>query len=220
MALMILILPLIAAAFGFFGRSVMTETAIIWVSTVLMALTTGLAWVAWRTGVEPVILLSPWIESATLSSELALEAAGLGPLIVALLASLATLSQLLLLDMPLTKSKKRVPNEDRARLSVLISLFFAASTLFALSAGVIQSVGALTLIAWIAAQLPGLDYRNQGTGRSMQRVFVPLFLGVMALLIAAAGLFELRDAVRFEVVFAGDTRTVLVAIAVAVFGWP
>ncbi|MEO1798080.1 MAG: hypothetical protein AAFR53_13860, partial [Pseudomonadota bacterium] len=104
MALMILILPLIAAAFGFFGRSVMTETAIIWVSTVLMALTTGLAWVAWRTGVEPVILLSPWIESATLSSELALEAAGLGPLIVALLASLATLSQLLLLDMPLTKS--------------------------------------------------------------------------------------------------------------------
>ncbi|MEO1705826.1 MAG: hypothetical protein AAFR50_10895, partial [Pseudomonadota bacterium] len=214
MALMILILPLIAAAFGFFGRSVMTETAIIWVSTVLMALTTGLAWVAWRTGVEPVILLSPWIESATLSSELALEAAGLGPLIVALLASLATLSQLLLLDMPLTKSKKRVPNEDRARLSVLISLFFAASTLFALSAGVIQSVGALTLIAWIAAQFPGLDYRNQGTGRSMQRVFVPLILGVMALLIAAAGLFELRDAVRFEVVFAGDTRTVLVAIAV------
>ncbi|MEO0678638.1 MAG: hypothetical protein AAFZ02_13910, partial [Pseudomonadota bacterium] len=106
-----------------------------------------------------------------------------------------------------------------ARLSVLISLFFAAATLFALSAGVIQSVGALALIAWIAAQFPGLDYRNQGTGRSIQRVFVPLFLGVMALLIAAAGLFDLRDAVRFEVVFAGDTRTVLVAIAVAVFGW-
>ncbi|MEL6913265.1 MAG: hypothetical protein AAFP13_02065 [Pseudomonadota bacterium] len=203
MGLMLLGLLLLGSGLAWFTRGAMSELAIAWTCAALYGCAALIAWIAHLTGgLTSAVLMSPWIESGTLSTELALEPGTNGLLFVALSLTLGTAAQVMVHDLPLTAGKSKAKPNEKARLSLLHGLLMSATVVFFTASGTVQALAALFFLAWFSAQLAGFDHRSQGAGRAMQRVLVVLVAGTCALAIGAAALFAARDGARFDVLFA------------------
>ncbi|MEL7300094.1 MAG: hypothetical protein AAFM92_06895 [Pseudomonadota bacterium] len=203
MGVILIGLLLLGAGVAWLARSAMSEIALSWLCAVLYGFAAFLAWIAYGGGaLAQAVLLSPWIESGSLSTEIVLEPGATGLLFIALTLTLGALSQVMVHDLPVLAQKPKVRADGKARLSVIHGLFLAAALLFFAATDTVQMLGGLLLMAWFGSQLAGFDYRSQAAGRAAQRVLVPLLLAVLVLALAAAALFAGRDGAGFEILFA------------------
>lgn len=187
MSVMLLILPLIAAAVAYFGVRPMGEAAVLWIATTIAAATALVGWASLLSSATEPAFLATWAESGTLSTVFTLGTTeGIGPWLAGF-TSLMFLSQLSVHGWKLPKGAWTKGASYRAPLAALLSLFSAAGLLLLMSADLAQLIGGVILVAVLAASLTGFDHRRQAAGRASQRLLV-ICLGAALALLLAAGL--------------------------------
>ncbi|MEM9436599.1 MAG: hypothetical protein AAGA15_06120 [Pseudomonadota bacterium] len=186
MALLLVLLPLLAAVLARFGAKAMGESAVLWSATALALLTALLGWLTLPGGGGEPSLLSVWAESGTLSTAATLGIPETGGPWIAGFTTLMFLAQLSVHDWTLPKGAWAKGASYRAPLASLLALFCAAGLLLLMATDTAQLVAAAMLVVVLAASLTGFDHRRQASGKASQRLMVICLGGGFALLLAVA----------------------------------
>jgi len=196
---MLLLLPLLGATVTGLGSRALGETTALWIATTLAGLAALLGWLLWARGADdgPVTLWT-WLESGTLSADLALQAGGHAALPLSALVTLAFLAQLTLHDWKLPKAAWPKGRPYRAPLSAALCLFTSAGVVALMAPHLLQLAAGIALAAASGALLAGIAYRKQAAGRAAQRVLVVGLFGVFCVLLTAGYGYLAIDAVAFE----------------------